>query len=322
MNHRILALLLTCAALAACDAQSDKDTAVGELASDRIELSAEVGEPIVEIGVAEGEVVAAGQLLLRQDAARASAQLAETEAALAQQQARLAELVRGPRKERIAAARANLTGAGEELAFRQAEFERVTDIHRKGLASVEALDTARAALDAARAGHALRKAELEEALAGTTAEELAQAEQAVAQAAARRDSARIHLDRHALHAPADGVIDSRLFEPGERPAVGQPLLILLAGSQAYARVFVPEQMRVRIAPGTAARIFVDGLDEPLDGRVRWVSSEATFSPYYALTERDRGRLSYVAKVDITEARGRLPDGVPVEVEFPAGEEKH
>ncbi len=320
MKHRILALLLTCTALAACDARNDGDIAVGELASDRIELSAEVGEPIVEIAVAEGEAVAAGQLLLRQDATRATAQLAEAEAALAQQQARLAELVRGPRKERIAAARASLTGASEELAFRQAEFERLTEVHRKGLASAEALDTARAALDAARAGRELRRAELEEALAGTTAEELAQAEQAVAQAAARRDGARIHLDRHVLYAPSDGLIDSRLFEPGERPGVGQPLLILLAGSQAHARVYVPEHMRVRIRPGTAARVLVDGLDEPLEGRVRWVSSEAAFSPYYALTERDRGRLSYVAKVDILEARERLPDGVPVEVEFLAGED--
>ena len=46
-----------------------------------------------------------------------------------------------------------------------------------------------------------------------------------------------------------------------------------------------------------------------------MASEPAFTPYFALTERDRGRLSYVAKVDIVEQRDRLPDGVPVEVEF-------
>ena len=35
----------------------------------------------------------------------------------------------------------------------------------------------------------------------------------------------------------------------------------------------------------------------------------------SLTERDRGRLSFLAKVDIVGERERLPDGVPVEVEF-------
>ena len=45
------------------------------------------------------------------------------------------------------------------------------------------------------------------------------------------------------------------------------------------------------------------------------ASDAAFTPYYALTERDRGRLSYEAKVDLTGDRERLPDGIPVEVEF-------
>ena len=76
---------------------------------------------------------------------------------------------------------------------------------------------------------------------------------------------------------------------------------------------------MHIKPGTHAKIFVDGLTSPIAGRVRWVSAEAAFTPYFALTEHDRGRLSYVAKVDIAEDRERLPDGVPVEVEFLPGD---
>ena len=34
-----------------------------------------------------------------------------------------------------------------------------------------------------------------------------------------------------------------------------------------------------------------------------------------MTERDRSHLSYVAKVDISGDRERLPDGIPVEVEL-------
>jgi HlyD family secretion protein len=177
------------------------------------------------------------------------------------------------------------------------------------------LDRAKAALDAAQANLKLRLAQLEERLAGTTIEELEQAQQAVNQATARRDSSIVDFDRHTLKSPVDGILDSRIFEFGERPAQGQPLVIVLGGKQVHARVFVPEILRVRIKAGTEARIYVDGLDTAIEGRVRWVASEAAFTPYYALTERDRGRLSYVAKIDITEERERLPDGVPVEVEF-------
>ena len=171
----------------------------------------------------------------------------------------------------------------------------------------------RANIDRANAN--LRRAQLEELLAGTTIEELEQAEQAVAQAEARRDAASIDVERHEIRAPVDGLFDSRLFEPGERPVPGQPVAVMLGGDQVYARIFVPERLRVRVTPGTAAEIHVDGLDGAVTGRVRWVASEAAFTPYFALTERDRGRLTFLAKVDITEQRERLPDGVPVEVDL-------
>jgi HlyD family secretion protein len=311
----ILTALVALGLLASCTAAENPNLVVGELASDRHELTAEVSEPILTIAVSEGEAVVAGQVLIGQDSARATARLAEADAALAQHQARLDELVRGPRAEQITAARANVEGATQEFEFRQSELKRITEVHARGLASPELLDRARATLDAAEANLKLRLAQLEERLAGTTLEELSQAEQAVKQAAARRDNAVIDVERHTLRAPVDGILDSRLFELGERPAPGQPMVILLSGAQPYARVYVPEPLRVRIAPGTRASIAVDGLDHALDGHVRWVSSEAAFTPYYALTERDRGRLSYVAKIDIDETRERLPDGVPVNVEF-------
>lgn len=310
-----LTVLVALTMLASCAAEENPSLVVGELASDRHELTAEVSEPIQSIAISEGEVVVAGQILIEQDSTRATARLAEAAAALAQHQARLDELVRGPRSEQITAARANVEGATQEFEFRQSELTRVKEVHARGLASPDLLDRARAALDAAEANLKLRLAQLEERLAGTTIEELAQAEQAVKQAAARRDNAMVDVERHTLRAPVDGIVDSRLFELGERPAPGQPMVILLSGAQPYARVFVPEPLRVRIAPGTKALIYVDGLDQVIDGRVRWVSSEAAFTPYFALTERDRGRLSYVAKVDIGATRQRLPDGVPVNVEF-------
>lgn len=308
--------LLACGALiAACGDGSDANRVVGELASDRIELTTEAAEPITEILVAEGETVVTGQVLMRQDATRAGARLAEAEAALGQAQARLDELVRGPRSEMIAAARASVAGAVDELEFRESDFERVQKVHALKLASPELLDRAEASLDAAKSNLDLRRAQLQELLSGTTVEELAQAEQAVKQAAARRDQIAVDVARHEITAPADGIVDSRLFELGERPAPGQAVLIMLGGAQPYARVYIPERHRVHVNAGMATKIYVDGLDDAIDGNVRWVASEAAFTPYYALTEKDRGHLSYLAKVDLSEQRERLPDGVPVEVEL-------
>jgi len=50
--------------------------------------------------------------------------------------------------------------------------------------------------------------------------------------------------------------------------------------------------------------------------VRTLAHDAAFTPYYALTQHDRGRLSYLAEVDLEGANlDALPTGVPVEVRF-------
>ena len=175
MKKLTIILLTTAIFVSACGKAENSNRAVGELASDRIELTAESNEPITAIRFAEGDSVAAGQVLVEQDNSRAAARLAEAEAVLAQMQARLDELVRGPRAERIAAARASVEGATQELEFRESELLRTREVHARGLASPDALDRAQVALDAAEANLKLRLAQLEELLSGTTIEELAQA---------------------------------------------------------------------------------------------------------------------------------------------------
>jgi HlyD family secretion protein len=312
---KTISLLVALTLLAACDARDANQRIVGQLESDRIEITAEVAEPIIERAVIEGQAVEAGALLISQDTSRIESRLAEAKASELQARARLDELIRGPRKELIVAARANVQGAQDELEFRELDLARAQEVFERNLASDAIRDRAQAARDNAQAQLQSLQANLEELLTGTTPEELRQAEEAVSQAAARLASLAIDLERHSSSAPVDSVVDSLLFEVGEKPAIGQPMAILLSGQQPYARVFVTESLRVHVTPGTRARIFVDGLEQALDGRVRWVANEAAFTPYFALTEHDRGRLSYAAKVDVLNRDERLPDGVPVEVEL-------
>ena len=302
--------------LASCD-QNGALQVTGLLEWDRIELTAEASEPIVEVLAAEGENVRAGQVLLRLDARRLEAQRDEARAALDQARARLAELKRGPRTERIDEARARLRGARSEAVTAQKEFERVSRLVRDKLSPADALDTARSRRDGAVADRDAAQASLDELLAGTTLEEMNQAEAALAQAQARLQGLEVTLGRMSVTAPRAGRLDTLPFELGERPKVGAVLAVLLAGDAPYARVYLPEPLRAHVVPGSAAKVFVDGVAMPFDGRVRMVSRDPVFTPYYSLTERDRSRLSYVVEVTLDgEAAQRLPAGVPLRVEFP------
>ena len=90
---------------------------------------------------------------------------------------------------------------------------------------------------------------------------------------------------------------------------------MLDSSRTFARVYVPAHLRSRVLPGDRIDVRIDGIENVQEGRVRWVSSDAAFTPYFALTEHDRSRLSYLAEIDLPDA-SHLPSGVPLEADFP------
>ena len=311
-----LALRAASAALAlACGGNGDGQ-AVGTLERDRLELVAEASEPIVEVAVREGDTVAAGALILRLDPQRFAALVSQAQAARDRAAARLAELERGPRRERISEGRARLAGAEGALATARSELARAKQLLESGVASNAQLDRAQASYDEALARRDAARADLSALVEGTTSEELAQARAALTESESALADVALRAARLELRAPVAGRVDALPYELGERPPQGAPVAVLLAEGAPYARVYVPEALRARVVPGVAARVQVDGVDQSFDARVRTVASEASFTPYHALTERDRGRLVFVAEIDLEgDAARALPTGVPVQVEF-------
>jgi HlyD family secretion protein len=303
------------AGLPACQ-QTDPIDVVGTLEWDRVELTADAAEPIVAIEVREGVAVNRDQVVLRLDDRRVQAQLDQARARLAQDNARLAELQRGPRVERIEQARAGLAGAQGRLETAQHEVRRVRPLVKKELLSPSDLDTALAAYDTALAARDTARALLDELETGTTPEELDQAVAHRDASAAAVRGLEVSLERLTVRAPTAGVIDDLPLEPGERPALGAVVAVLLAGAAPHARVYLPEPLRTHVKVGDAAAVYIDGIDAPFDGRVRRVSADPAFTPYYSLTERDRSRLSYLTEVALEgEAARELPSGIPLRVIF-------
>lgn len=316
MNRRLRVALPAMILLSLTACQSGETTyMVGTLERDRVELKVESNEPIVAIRVEDGQGVSAGDVVLEQDAGRAEAQLAYQQGIRDQAAARLAELVRGPREESIEEARANLSAARATRVNAAANLERTREVYERGLSSEGAMDTSRTRFDTARAQEQAATEALDRLLNGTTLEELQQAEAALVAAEARVKSAQVDLDRTVVRAPVNGVVDKVLFQLGERPSPGTTIAVVLDGARTFARVYVPAHLRSRVQPGESIDVRIDSVAGTQEGRVRWVSSDASFTPYFALTEHDRSRLSYLAEIDLPDASG-LPSGVPLEADFP------
>jgi HlyD family secretion protein len=289
--------------------------AVGQLESDRIELVAEFSEVITSINVTEGDSIQAGAIVLEQDTARIDLRIEESQANIRRIEAVFAEQMSGPRAETIDAAKAKLNAALIERDYRANELNRLAGLRARNLTSVETVDSAENFLKAAGARVELVSAQLAELEAGTRSEQIDQTDGELAQARAQLASLQLDRQRLLVVSTTGGIVDSLLFELGERPRTGDVVAVLLSGDQPYARLYIPEPMRVQVRLGSQLQIAVDGLPGTLTGTVRRLASEATFTPYFALNERDRTRLSYVAEVRLPSQSERLPDGVPVQAVF-------
>lgn len=291
--------------------------AVGTLERDRIELAADSSEPIVDIRVTEGDRVVAGDVLLSQDAALVTARLEAARARRDEAAARLAEARTGPRSQSIAGAEARLAGARSAAATALAELRRLQALEADHYATRNQLDVQQGRYEEARAAEQEARAALDELQEGTRSEVIVQARQAVQAAEAQIRELEIGLRRASVSAPVAGMVEGLPLERGERPRAGQTVAVLRADGPTYARVYIPEPLRTRVSVGTPAQVRIDGQAGARPARVRWVATEAAFTPYYALTQRDRSRLAYLAEVELTERdAAELPVGVPVEVRFP------
>jgi HlyD family secretion protein len=308
---RCTAWLAAALGLAGCDREPGS-AILGATEWDRVELVAEVSEPVVAIAVREGDAVAAGQTLVELDARRPRAELAAADAEIARLTALLAQQHHGARPEAVAEARARVRRAQGTAANAAQEAARARALRAKGLNSAADLDRAVAAEVAAQGDLDAARAALELVLAGTRAEEIEQTEAALDGARARRDAAQLVLERATVRAPRYGRVDAIPVEVGDQPARGATLVTLLVGDAAHARVYVPERVRATLAPRARFRVDVEGVAQPFAGTLRWISAEASFTPYYALTGEDASRLVYLAEIDLEgPGAAQLAAGLPL-----------
>jgi len=308
---RIVATTVVVLLLASC-ANKSADEALGTLERDRIVLKATGNEIILEEPVPEGTKVTAGTLLVQLDDRRQQAVVARAQAQVARAQARLEELRNGARPEDIAGASARVSGARAAVIEAQASYLRTKQLLQQKLAAQATLDQALAKRDAAEAGQQSAQEELLRLTNGTRKEQLDQGAAAVQAATAQLALEQRNLADLGIVATRDAYLDSLPWHVGARVVQGATVAVLLANDAPYARVYVPEPWRARLHVGDRKRVTVDGIEQSLTGRLRWIAIDPAFTPYYALNASDRARLVYMAEFDL-EGGEELPTGVPAQV---------
>jgi HlyD family secretion protein len=279
-----------------------------------VDLGFRVGGRLEEVLKDEGDAVAAGELLARLDKRPLAHELARAQADLAAAAADLQWKEAGFRPEEIEQARAILEESRVTAADAERIHQRQAGLLPGGGTSRQNLESAEAALAAARERVKAAEAKLHLMETGFRPEEIAAARARVRQAEAAQDAAALRLEDAELRSPADGVVLTRAREPGAIVPAGATVLSLSLENPVWVRAYVHEPELGKVPPGTPVLLRTDGNpDRPFHGKVGFVSPRAEFTPKSVETPELRTSLVYRLRIVVSDSDGSLRQGMPVTV---------
>jgi HlyD family secretion protein len=281
------------------------------------DLPFNASERVTEVLVQEGDHVKSGQVMARLDPTRIQPQVAKAEADVAAAQQVVNRLHAGSRPEEIAQARANVLSAQADSANARRQYDRLVELARSSsgrAVSRQDLDSAHAALEVAEAKLAVSRKALDLQVAGPRKEDIAQAEAQLKADEAQLALLRRQLADTELHAPLDGVIRSRLVEPGEIVSPQKAAFTLAITDPKWIRAYIAEPDLGSVREGLRTSVTTDAFPgQPFEGWVGFISPIAEFTPKTVQTEELRSSLVYEIRVFVKDPADRLRLGMPATV---------
>lgn len=311
----------------------------GRIEGDHITVASKFPGRVQELLVREGQMVTAGQVMVRLDDVQTSARVDQARHAWAAIEAQ------------VQAAHTTLAVLNLEVPLAielaqshvdqaQAELEKTKAVEQEARQDERRLRNllpdqavARQQYDQARARWTVARNDVtvsQSALAKAT-KELAQAElgwkrirakeEEIAALERQRDQAEAVLNEMesilvdlTILAPTDGTLTTRLVDVGEVVAAGSPLFEIVDLDRLYLKAYVPEVQIGKVRLGLPARIYTDAFPEqPFDATVRYIASKAEFTPKEVQTPDERVKLIYEARLYLAaNPDHRLTPGLPAD----------
>ena len=282
----------------------------------QVDLGFRVAGRIREMRFEEGDCVKKGQIIAVLDKDTFEADVFNARGQMQAYEAALAKMEKGNRPEEIERARASLYE--KEVRFKNAQrlYQRRVSLAQSGAISKQQYDDTLADRDAADAQNKLAHADLALQLAGFREEDIQQARANVAAARAKLRQSEISLQDTEILSPTDGIILTRVREPGAIVSAGQTVYTLQLLSPVWVRTYVAERDLGRIYQGMPADVYTDSRPaKPYHGQIGFISPVAEFTPKNVETKDLRTELVYRLRVIVDSPDNGLRQGMPVTVKL-------
>ncbi|MGB4329450.1 MAG: efflux RND transporter periplasmic adaptor subunit [Tenuifilum sp.] len=293
MNWKnLIKVILPAAIVISCSRNNGKADAYGNIESNDVTISAEVGGKLLELKIDEGYKVEKNQLIGIVDTLPQVLKLKQLNAQLKAAKAKLQGID------------AQIAVQDEQLNVLKKELDRVKKLLADSAATLRQLDDIEGKFKIAEK----QKATFDAQRSGV----LAEIDAVDAQIAQALDL----LWRCHMVSPVSGTVISRYVSQGELVITGKPVCKIGTLDTVYARVYIDETQLPDFSIGRKVTILTDTSDGKLKedkGEIAWVSSEAEFTPKIIQTRNERVNLVYAVKVRVPNPNGYFKIGMPVEV---------
>ncbi len=143
-----------------------------------------------------------------------------------------------------------------------------------------------------------------------------QAQIAVAQAEAQLALIDAQIGKLTVTAPADGVVLTRIIQPGEVVAPGSSALTLVRLDNLTITVYIPEDRYGEISLGQTVEVSVDSFPGiTFTASVIHISDKAEFTPRNVQTVEGRKSTVFAIRLKVEDPQGKLKPGMPADVTF-------
>ncbi|RMH62166.1 MAG: HlyD family efflux transporter periplasmic adaptor subunit [Calditrichaeota bacterium] len=263
----------------------------GKVDADVLRISARTAGVIDSMFVREGDPVQKGMLLAVINSRRSHARMQADRARLGEIEANRDAL------------RAQIAQLAVSMELAEKSLKKITALYKQGAATEQQFDEADGKVRSLKAQERALRAQ----------EKVLDSKKTAVLAALR--VSRMNRDDARIPAPEDGMILTRLHNPGEWAAPGMPLFEMAHTDQVDVICYLPLTALTSIRVGDPARIFADGLEDALSGTVSYISDRSEFTPKTILTKETRTTLVYRVKITVNNSSGSLKLGMPVDVEL-------
>ncbi|MBU0573532.1 MAG: efflux RND transporter periplasmic adaptor subunit [Candidatus Margulisbacteria bacterium] len=227
--------------------KNDELLASGTIEATEVALSSEVSGNVIKLNINEGSTVKAGEIVALIDPAPYQADLKRAQA---------------------------------QYDLAKSDYGRAAELYKDKSISAQQHDSARSAMEAARA---------------------------------TLDLAAIQLKNTSITSPIDGTVLVKAIEQGELAMPGSPIVTVANLDEMKITIYIPENQIGKVRLGQKAEVYVDSYPgEKFLGEVSYIADKAEFTPKNIQTKEERVTQVFGIKIVLLNPEGKLKPGMPAD----------